>query len=180
MYRSSINSQIKGSFLFSHYCKWEFNLELVIIINGSDPLILKIFDFHKFLELFFSDGPRFQEDEFHQQNTTRTIKSFIGSTVDIYCNIVSLPFGVVQWYRKGNIPLKHNQQRYPLLPGKSDRYYYFLLDKYRNPTILRLNRVIYNDRDEYTCNVTGAGIRLSWSTLLKVKGNLLRVLAEDR
>ncbi len=90
--------------------------------------------------------------------------------MDIYCNIISLPFGVVNWYRKGNMPLQHSQQRYPLLPDKSDRYYHFVLDKYRNPTILRLNRVVYDDRDEYTCNVTSGGVRLSWSTLLKVKG----------
>ena len=54
-----------------------------------------------------------------------------------------------------------------------DRYYYkLMLDDNKMPTILRMSNLQYQDRDEYVCNVTAFGIRASWSTLLKVKGQL--------
>ncbi|XP_075253508.1 uncharacterized protein LOC142345362 isoform X2 [Convolutriloba macropyga] len=113
-------------------------------------------------------GPTYKLNQFNQTNTTRTVKAFVGSTVELYCNIVSLPFAQIEWF-KNNKPIIGDTMRHEnSLNGR--RYYYkLMLDDNKMPTILRMSNLQYQDRDEYVCNVTAFGIRASWSTLLKVK-----------
>ncbi|XP_063712269.1 uncharacterized protein LOC134840418 [Symsagittifera roscoffensis] len=113
-------------------------------------------------------GPTYQLDQFNHTNSTRTVKAFVGGTVDLYCNIVSLPFARVEWFRNTR-RIGHDQIRHENSANGRRYFYHLMRDKSGFPTILRMNDLQYEDRDEYICNVTAFGIRQSWSTLLKVK-----------